>query len=481
LLQISKFTLTLLKFFNEFFGINQTKKIANQIIPQHLHPSHILVLSFVAVIFLGAGLLCLPYSTTVGRAPFIDALFTATSATCVTGLAINDVGHYWSFFGQLVILFLIQIGGLGTMTLSTLFAYVVARKISFLNRELIDQSIGGAHFPKLGRLILIIVGLTLLIETVGGAILTVRFMSEYQLRDAIFLGFFHSVSAFCNAGFSLFTDNLMNYRTDIVINLTIMSLIVCGGLGFWVLIDLKNLFKRMSKHRGLSQHSKIVLTTTASLIVFSTILLLLFEWNNTIKDLSIGNKIQSAAFQAITPRTAGFNTLDIKSMTNSSLLFIIILMFIGASPGSTGGGIKTTTFAVAIAIALSRLKDRRQVVIFNKGVPESTISKSIAITFCALFFITVITLILMMTEHPANVQSNSGFLFIEVIFEAFSAIGTVGLSMGLTPFLSVIGKLLISFLMFIGRVGPLTLALIFTGASSRILRVQYAEENFWVG
>jgi trk system potassium uptake protein TrkH len=418
---------------------------------------------------------------TSGRASFIDAFFTATSATCVTGLVINDIGHYWSFFGQVVILFLIQIGGLGTMTLSTLFTYIVARKISFLNRELIDQSIGGAHFPKLGKLIFIIVGLTVLIELFGGSILTLRFMNEYQLRDAIFLGLFHSISAFCNAGFSLFSDNLINYRTDFIVNLTVIFLIISGGLGFWVLINLTSLFNKKSKNRGLNHHSRIVLATTASLICVGTILLLLFEWNNTMKNLSFFNKIQAAAFQAITPRTAGFNTLDIKSMTNSSLLLFIIFMFIGASPGSTGGGIKTTTFAVVIAIALSRLKDRRQVVIFNKGVPESTISKSIAITFYALFFVTVITLILLMTEHPVGAQSNKGFLFTEVIFEAFSAIGTVGLSMGLTPDLTGIGKILVSFLMFVGRVGPLTLALIFTGASAKSLRVQYAEQNFWVG
>jgi trk system potassium uptake protein TrkH len=306
-------------------------------------------------------------------------------------------------------------------------------------------------------------------------------MCHYPTQQAIFLGFFHSISAFCNAGFSLFTNNLMDYRTDFVVNISIIVLIVLGGIGFWVLLDLKNLFRKRSIGHNLSQHSKVVLLTTFFLILIGTLSLLLFEWNHTIQDCSLFQKIQCAVFQSVTPRTAGFNTLEIAKMTESSLLLIIILMLIGASPGSCGGGIKTTTFAVIMAVAVSKFTDKRQAVIFNKGIPEPVISKSIAITFLALSFITIACFILLMSERHSEFLVSQKGLFIQVVFEAFSAIGTVGLSMGLTPYLSIVGKLIITFLMFIGRVGPLTVTIALAGAGMKTLRLQYAEEEFWVG
>ncbi len=449
-----------------------------QKISRNVHPAHTLALSFLMIIILGTILLSLPWSCAEGTLSFLDALFTATSATCVTGLIVVQTGEKFTQFGQIVILSLIQIGGLGIMTFSTLFAYLIAGRLSIRGHVIAEESIGRGPLPHVGRLLLFIVLGTFVVEAIGGLILSLRFSADYPPGYAFFLGFFHSISAFCNAGFSLFPNSLVDYRNDPIVNLTIMMLIIIGGLGFWVLFDLKNI-RGPRGLRALTMHSKIVLTMTAILIGTGFVGIMLLEWNNTLADLSLSGKILSAAFQSVTSRTAGFNTIPIENLTNSTLLLLIIFMMIGASPGSCGGGIKTTTFGVLMAMIFSRLRDQQQVRLFNRGVPETIISKSIGIAFFWLVAVTSVSMLLLVSEHPGGPHELGRTLFIETIFEAFSAMGTVGLSMGLTPFLTGIGKVMIILLMYIGRIGPVTIALAI--AVGKPLRIRLAEEKFMVG
>jgi len=449
-----------------------------QRISRNIHPAHTLALSFLFIILLGTILLSLSISVHGNPLSFLDALFTATSATCVTGLIVVDTATKFTLFGQLVILSLIQIGGLGIMTFSTLFAYLIAGRLSIRGHAFAEEAIGQGPMPNIGRFLLIIVLGTFSIEAIGGLILSLRFAAEFPLKHAVLLGYFHAVSAFCNAGFSLFTTSLVHYYDDIIVNITVMVLIIAGGLGFLVFVDLRNLRKHR-RFRALTLHTKIVLSVTATLILAGFLGILFFEWNNTLANVPIGGKLLSAAFQSVTARTAGFNTIPIEKMTNSALLLLIILMMVGASPGSCGGGIKTTTFGVLMAMIFSRLRDQQQVRMFNRGVPESIISKAIGISFFWLVAVTGVGLLLLFTEHPGGPHELGRTLFLEVIFEAFSAMGTVGLSMGLTTTLSAIGKVLIIILMYVGRIGPVTMAL--AVAVGRPLHIRLAEEKFMVG
>lgn len=408
----------------------------------------------------------------------IDALFTATSATCVTGLNVVDTGTYWTTFGQYVILGLIQLGGLGIMTLSSFFAFVVVRKLGMRGRDLIEQSYGGG-IRHVGHLLVSIILVTLLTETMGAAILTLRFAQDFPLSRALYLGVFHSISAFCNAGFSPFTDGLIRYQSDWIVNLTIMTLIIVGGLGFWVIFDFRNLILQRRHLRHLNFHSKLVLTTTGYLILIGTVLFLLLEWNHMLKALAWDSKFLISFFQAITPRTAGFNTVDIGHLSPETLLLLMILMFIGASPGSTGGGIKTTTFVVILSLFAARFREERQVQFFKRGIPERIISKSISILFFMSVTVCIALMALLVSESHGLLNSHGQNLFLEGSFEILSAIGTVGLSMGITPLLSATGKMLIILLMFVGRIGPITVAIIIAGKQPAQIRL--AEEEFWVG
>ena len=444
-----------------------------------ISPQLSLLLSFLLIIIIGTILLALPYSTNEGHSSFVNALFTATSATCVTGLIVVDTGTYWTPFGQGVILALIQLGGLGIMTFSMFFAYLIAGRLSVHSRKLMEHSLVSPRTPRLGRLLLLIILLTFLIELIGAIVLTFRFLQDFHFSKAVYVALFHSISSFCNAGFSLFSDSLVGYQNDAVINITVMILIILGGLGFWVLLDVRNMFKRKRLFGTTSLHTKIALAMSFALIVFGFVALLLFEWNKGFTDLPLRSKLLASAFQAVTPRTAGFNTLDINSLTNSSLFLLLFLMLVGASPGSCGGGMKTTTFAVILAMIRSRVRNQKQITVFNRGIPEETISRAIGITFFALLAVFLFTMLLLITEHPQGVQTGNRHLFLKVIFEVFSALGTVGLSMGLTSVLSTAGKIIITILMLAGRIGPVTLALAIAG--QRSLNIRLAEENFWVG
>ncbi|MDR6998314.1 TrkH family potassium uptake protein [Neobacillus niacini] len=417
----------------------------------YLDPPKILVLGFALIILIGALLLTMPISTTNGQGlSFLNALFTATSATCVTGLVVVDTGTTFTIFGQLVILSMIQIGGLGFMTFATLFAFLVGKRISLKERILLQESLNNLSMEGIVRLARRILIFTAVIELTGAIILTLRFSFDMPLGKAIYYGIFHSISNFNNAGFDLMGEfhSLTSYVEDPTVVLTICSLITLGGIGFIVMNELYEF--RVSKR--LSLHTKVVLMTSLFLLAVGTIGIFSFEYTNekTLKPLTFLGKFLAALFQSVTPRTAGANTLNIGDLTQPSLFLIIILMFIGASPGSTGGGIKTTTFTTLIGAVWSQIRGKEDVIFYRQRIVYETIYKAITVAFSGLFLVVVITMLLTITE--------SGKDFLMILFEATSAFATVGLSMGLTPELSHVGKALIIFTMFAGRVGPLTIA-----------------------
>ncbi|WML40146.1 TrkH family potassium uptake protein [Neobacillus sp. OS1-2] len=416
-----------------------------------LDPPKILVLGFAAIILIGSILLTLPVSTTNGQGlTLVNAIFTATSATCVTGLVVVDTGTTFTLFGQLVILFMIQIGGLGFMTFATLFAFLLGKRISLKERILLQESLNNISMEgivKLARRILIFTGV---IELIGATLLSIRFSFDMPLGKAIYFGIFHAISNFNNAGFDLMGEyhSLTSYVDDPTVTLTVSSLIIIGGIGF---IVMNELFEYRSSKR-LSLHTKMVLATSLILLAVGTVGIFLLEYSNrlTLKPLTFSGKILGALFQSVTARTAGANTLNIGDLTQSSLLLIILLMFVGASPGSTGGGIKTTTFTTLMGAVWSQIRGKDDVIFYRQRIAYETIYKALTVTFSGMFLVMLITLILTVSEHGKD--------FLAIIFEVTSAFATVGLSMGLTPELSPIGKAMIILTMFAGRVGPLTIA-----------------------
>lgn len=415
-----------------------------------LAPPQILVLGFAAIILIGAILLTLPISNTTGKPlRFIDALFTATSATCVTGLVVKDTGTFFSTFGQVVIMLLIQVGGLGFMTMATLFSLVLKRRISLRDRLILQEAMNQNTMEGIVRLIRKVLLFSLLIEGCGAILFAVRWSFDMPVGRAIYFGIFHGVSMFNNAGFDLFGhfNSLTGYVYDPLVNFVVMFLIVSGGIGFIVLSDLVE----YRKNRRLSLHSKIVLSMTAALILIGALVIFVFEFTNpkTLGSLNWGGKVLASFFQSVTPRTAGANTIDLAGMRQASQFFMVILMFIGASPGSTGGGIKTTTFTIMVGAVIAMIRGRDDIVLFRYRLAQERIFKALTITFLALFLVVGVAMVLSTTE-----DSN----FLTILYETTSAFGTVGLTLGLTPHLSLVGKILISLTMFAGRLGPLTLA-----------------------
>ena len=440
---------------------------------KRLSPAQTVFLGFLLLILIGTFLLSLPISTSTGsRAKIVDALFTANSAICVTGLVVVDTGKFWSHFGQIVILILIQFGGLGYMTIASLVVLILRKRITLEEKLAFKEGMDQFSMSELAHFIVQIIKVTFLVEGVGAFILFLHWQGRFGLSGAAYKGIFHAISAFCNAGFSLFSNNLEDYRGDVVVSVTIMSLIVIGGIGYTVIRDIyHHLTKR--KHRHLFFHTKSVLTMTAILILSGAFFIFFFESINpqVFQQLSLKEKILSSFFQSITPRTAGFNTIPIGQLAIPTLLLLIILMFIGASPGGTGGGIKTTTFLVLISSSWSTIKRRRDVQIFKRRIPEEVIYKSFAIFIIALTLVLIVTFFMLNTEGKGLVP---------VLFEIVSAFGTVGLSTGITPTLSSAGKLLLIITMFIGRVGLLTFAVAFTRGREEPL-YRYPEERILVG
>lgn len=417
----------------------------------HLSPPKVLVLGFALIIAIGTILLTLPIATNDGQGlSWINAFFTSTSATCVTGLVVTDTGTTFTMFGQLVILALIQVGGLGFMTLATFFALLMGKKISLKQRLLLQESLNQISIEGVVRLAKMLLIFTGLIELIGGILLTLRFAFDMPFAKALYYGMFHSISNFNNAGFDLMGEfsSLTKYVSDPIVNLTVCALIILGGIGFIVMAEVYG----YRETKRLSLHTKVVLTTTAILIVVGTLAILILEFTNakTLQPLSPIGKFFGALYQSVTARTAGSNTISIGDMRQSSLFFIIVLMFIGASPGSTGGGIKTTTFATLLGAVWAQIKGREDVIFYRQRILPHMIYKSLTVTMIALFIVIVVSMILTITEPGKD--------FLMILFESVSAFATVGLSMGLTPDLSDIGKLVISLTMFAGRVGPLTIA-----------------------
>lgn len=415
-----------------------------------LNPSKILVLGFALLIFIGAFLLTLPISTANGVSlSFLDALFTATSATCVTGLVIVDTGNTFSMFGEIVILVLIQIGGLGFMTFATFLFTLLGKKISLKERLLLKEAYNVTSTAGVVKLVKRILLFTVIVEGIGATILTTRFAFDMPIVESIYFGIFHSISMFNNAGFDIFGDfnSLTSYVDDPFVVFTVSSLIIIGGLGFVVINEL---YEYRETHK-LSLQSKVVLTTTVFLIVMASILIFLFEYGNdkTLGPLNLGGKLLGAIFHGVSPRTAGANTLSMGDLTYATLFLTIFLMFIGGGSGSTAGGIKITTFTVLMTTVLSQLKGKEDVVLFKRRIVEETILKALTVAVSGMMVVVIITFLLSITEH--------GHDFMMYLFEATSAFGTVGLSMGLTPELSPIGRVLIIITMFIGRLGPVTL------------------------
>lgn len=437
----------------------------------NLSPAQVIVLGFAALILFGAVLLTLPISSSDGKSVgFINALFTSTSAVCVTGLTVLDTATEYSLFGQIVILLLIQAGGLGIMTMSTLFAMIIGKRIGLKERLVIQEALGQFSLSGVVRLTRQIILVTLLIEVIGATILAIRFSLDFPVGRAVYLGVFHAVSAFNNAGFDLFTTSLTRFEGDWAVIPTISFLIILGGIGFTVIKDVWE-HRRFSR---LSLHSKLAIKVSLVLIVVGTILIYAFEASNpqTLGGKSFSEKLLGAYFHSVTPRTAGFISLPVGLMTSPTLLLTIVLMFIGASPGSTGGGTKTTTFGALVMAVRATISGRDEIILWGRRLTREVVEKGLAITMAALSLIVVMTMILMITEQKT---------FMEILFEVTSAFGTVGLSVGITPELTDIGKLLISFTMYVGRVGPLTLAVAIAQRHRAPVNVHYPEDRVVVG
>ena len=446
---------------------------------RELTPAQLLSLHIAGLITVGGVLLSLPASAAPGRTvSIINAFFTSTSAVCVTGLIVIDPPTDLSLFGQIVLMLLIQAGGLGYMTISSLIMVAFGRRMSVHERMTLADALNVASQEGLLRFTWTVALLTFAFEGTGALIMGMRFAQDVGWIKGLWFGLFHAVSAFNNAGFALFSDNLMGYRGDLTINLVITTLIVCGGLGFFVLSGVLRLRKRSAV--SMSVHTKLVLTATGVLLAGGTFGILALEWANpkTLGPLGVGEKVLASYFQAVTPRTAGFNTIGIGDMTTPALFLMILLMFIGASPGGTGGGVKTTTFGVIVASILATVRGRRDTLVFKRRLAPELVARAFALTAIAFLGLALVTGLLLVVEDRE---------LLATMYETTSAFGTVGLSMGspgsmlsLSGLFSSGGKLLIMFMMFMGRVGPLTLAVALAGTAARPV-VRYPEGKVLIG
>lgn len=442
-------------------------------------------MSFAIIILVGATLLNMPIASNNGQqVGFINALFTATSATCVTGLVVVDTGTYWTTFGKFVIISLIQIGGLGIMTFSTLLALLVGRKITLKERMLIQESFNQFELEGMVRLTKSIIIAVFSIEFVGALIYSSVFIPQFGWGRGFIYGVFHAISSFCNAGFDLMGahtgpfSSFTSYVNNPIININAMLLIVIGGLGFSVWIDCLNAFKKRSLS-DLSLHSKVALTMTAGLILLGAFFIFLMEINNpaTLKNLPWSGKILASFFHSISPRTAGFNTLDMGSLTMATSFLTIILMFIGGSPGSTAGGIKTGTAGILFFTVLSVIRGRESTEIYKKRLPKYLIYRAVSVALVSFFLVVAATMVLSIVEAPYNKTD-----FMTLLFEATSAFGTVGLSLNYTTNLTSAGRIILSLCMFAGRVGPLSLLLALASSAHRNKgHIKYPEDRIMVG
>ncbi|MCD6595202.1 hypothetical protein J7L68_05970 [bacterium] len=477
IVSITKIYIVLAQIFILIEFLAQLGKINSKIATLPLPPSLLFMGSFILVILTGTILLLLPGATKSGIS-FINALFTATSATCVTGLIVVPTGTFFTKYGHTVILFLIQIGGLGLMTFATFSALILRGELGIKERVMLGDVLNLRVMNKIKSLLGAIIGFTFTLEFIGTIAFYFATDRYSNLQDGkLYFSIFHSVSAFCNAGFSLWDKNLLPFVNNALGSITVMLLIVLGGIGFIVLADWWAYFKEPLKLKRLARphlslHSKFVMTITASLIIVGALLFFILERNGQLASLSTGYKWLASFFQAITPRTAGFNTLDTNALAPATLFMLIILMFIGASPGSTGGGIKTTTFGVLGLTIFSRLKGNSNMKLFGRNIPSIIAQRAGMVLFLAIIIVSSGLFFLLIFEQ--------GKTLLQLLFEEISAFGTVGLSTGITSSLSVGGKLIIIVTMFLGRIGPLTFltSIIFRKRKDRI---KYLDENIMIG
>ena len=442
--------------------------------------THVILLSFLITILIGSLLLYLPISYKQGTdLTYIDALFTATTSTCVTGLVTVPTYSTWTTFGQIIILILIQIGGLGVVSFMALLMILINKKFNLRDNQLIQDAFNLNTMAGLKKFIKKVFVGTFIIEGIGALLYMFVFVPEYGLKG-IWISIFNSISAFCNAGMDIIGDvSLCDYATNPLINFTTSMLIVLGGLGFIVWWDLLRVLKDF-KHKkfkcfkSLSLHSKIVLSTTIILILGGALLILGLEYNNpsTIKDYNIFDKMQISLFQSITTRTAGFATIPQENLTNGSVLICLLLMFIGGSPVGTAGGIKTITFVSLFAIAIASIRNKQEVVIFNRNLSNEITKKAVAVT-CMSFSIMFISTVLLSLTVDRTIT--------DILYETVSATATVGLSRNLTPFLNVWGKIIIIVTMYLGRVGPITLAIAFKSKKAESNIIKNPTEDVSVG
>jgi len=440
-----------------------------------LNPHRLLLLGFIFIIFAGAFLLSLPTASTSGNSQsFIDALFAATSAISTTGLTVVDLGSFYSLFGQIVILVLIQIGGLGYMIFVVTIVLQLGGKLSLGGKLILEESMSSPPYEEVYHFSKVVIFITFIFEFLGAVVLSLYWMRDFPIEYAIYLGIFHSVSAFCTAGFSLFPDNLSAYRDSIVINVMIDILCIVGSVGFFVIYDVYNMVSRKKREDGtpkkLLVHTKLVLIMLPILIITGALLIYLSEWNTPLP--SFKDRILTSTFQVIAASTTtGFNTLDTGTVKTLGLATMVMLMYIGASPGGTGGGVKTTTFGLLISSIISVISMKEELILFNRRISARTKDKAFAICTIAILLITLDIFILSVTEKAT---------FMGIVFEIVSAFGTVGLSTGVTPTLSVTGKIVLVITMLIGRVGPLAIGFSIRG-KCRLVPIKYPEGGILVG
>jgi trk system potassium uptake protein TrkH len=446
--------------------------------------TRVIALGFFLTILAGTLLLSLPFATVKGEhTGILDALFTATTSVCVTGLVVVDTISHWTIFGKIIILILIQIGGLGVVSITSLIMLLLRRKFTLKSYMLMQDAYNLNTKQGLRQFTLRVFKGTILVELIGAVLYSISFCSRFGVLKGIWYSVFNSISAFCNAGIDIIgTNSLMDYHSNPLVILTSAMLIIAGGLGFvvwWDIIDVisgiaHKKIKITSFWSRLQLHSRLVIIMTVLLLGLGTLVIYLFERNNplTIGNFSAGDKLLNSFFQSVTLRTAGFASISQKGLKNSSALFSMMLMFIGGSPAGTAGGIKTVTFAVVFFTFLSMIQERDEIVVFNRKIPNVMVKKSVTIVFISLMSVIIFSILLLFTNDVD---------FVDALYEMFSAIATVGLSRGITPSLNVCGKLIIVFCMYLGRIGPISMAVAFNSENSYKNLVHYPEEEIIVG
>ncbi len=465
---------------NDVKMVSQNSKIKKKnkekiIVGHRLSHAKMIAMGYFLVIILGSVLLMLPQATRPGlKTTYLDALFTATSATCVTGLAVVDTATHWSLLGQIIILAMIQVGGLGFMTIGVMFAMLLKRSISLKVRGLLQESMNSIQLGGVVKMAKYVVKGTIVVEGVGALLLMCIFIPRFGVPKGIYYGIFHAISAFCNGGFDLMGAEYEPYCSfcpladDVLLNVVIMSLITIGAIGFFVWKDVLEHKISFSKY---SLHTKLAICSTVFIFIISSILFYLFEKDGLMKGMGIQETLLTSMFSSVTPRTAGFNTIDTAGLSNSSFMLTLVLMFIGGSPASTAGGIKTVTFSVMLIYVWSNLRSKTGCNVYGRRIPDEAIKKA-GIVIMINLMLAIMAVLVISYCQPIDLR--------DVLFEVFSAIGTVGMTTGVTRDLTVVSRIVIILLMYCGRIGSMSFALSFT-QREKVAPVRLPEENIIVG